>query len=80
MAGGDVSTVVVEGGTDEVVDVVDVDVVVLGASVVEVVDDVVEDSCRLVDVVVCGGSVVELLVEAGTLELVVVVSTVVVVS
>ena len=62
------------------VDVDDVDVVVLGASVVEVVDDVVEDSCRLVDVVVCGGSVVELLVEAGTLELVVVVSTVVVVS
>lgn len=39
VAGGDVSTVVVEGGTDEVVDVVDVDVVVLGASVVEVVVD-----------------------------------------
>ena len=62
------------------VDVDDVDVVVLGASVVEVVDDVVEDSCGMDVVVVCGGSVVELLVEAGTLELVVVVSTVVVVS
>ena len=42
VAGGVVSTlVVVEGGrgVDEVVDVVDVDVVVLGASVVEVVVD-----------------------------------------
>lgn len=63
VAGGDVSTVVVEGGTDEVVDVVDVDVPVLGASVVEVVDDVVVVVGSVVvddDVVVdgSGGSVV----------------------
>lgn len=72
----DASVVVVAGGTKTGCGACVVVVVVL--DVVEVVEagvvDVVEDSCRLVDVVDSDGAVVELLVEAGTLELVVEVS------
>ena len=68
------SVVVVAGGTQtgDGACVVDVDISTTVEVVEEVVVDVVEDSCGLDVDVVCAGSVVELLVEARTLELVVV--------
>ena len=68
------SVVVVAGGTQTGSGSRNIDVVVLATVEVveEVVVDVVEDSCGLDVDVVCAGSVVELLVEARTLELVVV--------
>jgi hypothetical protein len=68
------SVVVVAGGTQTGNGAKCIDVVVLATVEVveEVVVDVVEDSCGLDVDVVCAGSVVELLVETGTLELVVV--------
>ena len=70
----DASVVVVAGGTQTGCGACVVDVVVSGIVEVveEVVVDVVEDSCGVDVDVVCGGSVVELLVDSGTLELVVV--------
>jgi hypothetical protein len=70
----DASVVVVAGGTQTGGGACVVDVVV--SATVEVVKegvvDVVEDCCWMDVDVVCDGSVVELLVEARTLELVVV--------